>query len=47
VPVEDTIIDVNRGAGPRRGEFETIRTATRISSDREAKPGTGAETEEQ
>jgi hypothetical protein len=50
VPVEDTIIDVIEEPVPGVvvvTEFETIRTATPISPDREAKPGTGAETEEQ
>jgi hypothetical protein len=50
VPVEDTIIDVIEEPIPGVvvvTEHETIRTATPILSDREAKPGTGAETEEQ
>ena len=50
VPVEDTIIDAIEEPVPGVvvvTEYETIRTATPISSDREAKPGTGAETEEQ
>ena len=46
----DTIIDVIEEPVPGVvvvTEYETIRTATPISSDREAKPGTGPETEEQ
>jgi hypothetical protein len=50
VPVEDTIIDVIEEPVPGVvvvTEYETIRTATPISSDREPKPDTGPETEEQ
>jgi len=50
VPVEDTIIDVIEEPIPGVvvvTEHETIWMATPILSDREAKPGTGAETEEQ
>src|SRR4029077_11333307 len=50
VPVEDTIIGVIEEPVPGVfvvTEHETIRMATPILSDREAKPGTGAETEEQ
>jgi hypothetical protein len=50
VPVVDTIIDVIEEPAPGVvvvTEHETIRTATPISSDREPKPDTGPETEEQ
>jgi hypothetical protein len=50
VPVEATIIEVIEEPVPGVvvvTEHETIRTATPISSDREPKPGTGPETEEQ
>ena len=50
VPVEETIIDVIEEPVPGVvvvTEYETIRTATPISSDREPKPDTGPETEEQ
>jgi hypothetical protein len=50
VPVEDTIIDVIEEPVPGVvvvTEYEAIRTVTPISPDREAKPGTGVETEEQ
>jgi hypothetical protein len=50
VPVEDTIIDVIEEPAPGVvvvTEYETIRTATPISSDREANAGTRPETEEQ
>ena len=50
VPLENTIIDVIEEPVPGVvvvTEDETIRTATPISSDREPKPRTGAETEEQ
>jgi hypothetical protein len=49
-PVEDTIVGVVEEAVPGVvvvTEYETIRTATPISSDREPKPGAGPETEEQ
>ena len=49
VPVEDTIIDVIEEPAPGVvvvTEYETIRTATPISSDREPKPLSGPETEE-
>jgi hypothetical protein len=45
VPVEDTEEPVPGEVVVT--EYETIRTATPISSDREPKPGTGPETEEQ
>ena len=48
--VEDTIIDVIEEPVPGVvvvTEYETIRTATPIWSDRESKPGTSLETEEQ
>ena len=50
VPVEDTIIDVIDEPAPgviRVTEYESIRTATPISSGREPKRGAGPETEEQ
>jgi hypothetical protein len=50
VPVEDTIIDVIEEPVPGVvvvSEYEAIRTVTPISPDREPKPRTGAETEEQ
>jgi hypothetical protein len=48
VPVEDTIIDAIEEPVPGVvvvTEYETIRTATPISSDREPKPDTDPETE--
>jgi hypothetical protein len=48
VPVEDTIIDVIEEPVPGVvvvTEYETIRTATPISSSAEPKPGIGPETE--
>ena len=48
VPVEDTIIDVIEEPVPGVvvvTEYETIRTATPISSSPEPKPGVGPETE--
>ena len=50
VPVEDTIIHVIEEPVPGTvvlTEYETIRTATPISSGREPKRGGGPETEEQ
>jgi hypothetical protein len=50
VPVEDTIIDVIDEPAPgviRVTEYESIRTATPVSSDREPKRGVGPETDEQ
>ena len=50
VPVEDTIVNVVEEPVPGVvvvTEYETIRTATPISSDRERKPGAGPETEKQ
>ena len=50
VPVEDTIIDVIEEPVPGVvvvTEYETIRTATPISSRPEPKPGVGPETEKQ
>ncbi|MGB9298814.1 MAG: hypothetical protein WCB52_21690, partial [Pseudolabrys sp.] len=50
VPVEDTIIDVIEEPVPGVvvvTEYETIRTATPISSSPEPKRGVGPETEEQ
>jgi hypothetical protein len=50
VPVEDTIIDVIEEPVPGVvvvTEYETIRTATPISSSPEPKPGVGPETEKQ
>ena len=50
VPVEDTIVDVIEEPVPGVvvvTEYETIQTATPISPDREPKPDTGPETEEQ
>ena len=50
VPVEDTIIDVIDEPAPgviRVTEYESIRTATSVSSGREPKRGAGPETEEQ
>ena len=50
VPVEDTIIDVIEEPVPGVvvvTEYESIRTATPISSGREPKRGAGPETEEQ
>ena len=50
VPVEDTIIDVIDEPTPgviRVTEYESIRTATPVSSGREPKRGGGPETEEQ
>jgi hypothetical protein len=50
VPVEDTIIDVIEEPVPGVvgvTEYESIRTATPISSSREPKRGAGPETEEQ
>ena len=50
VPVEDTIIDVIEEPAPGVvvvTEYETIQTATPVSSDREPKPDAGPETEEQ
>ncbi len=50
VPVEDTIIDVIEEPVPGVvvvTEFESIRTATPISSGREPKRGAGPETDEQ
>ena len=50
VPVEDTIIDVIDEPAPgviRVTEYESIRTATPVSSGREPKRGAGPETEEQ
>jgi hypothetical protein len=50
VPVEDTIIDVIEEPAPGVvvvTEYESIRTATPISSGREPKRGAGPETEEQ
>ena len=50
VPVEDTIIDVIEEPVPGVvvvAEYESIRTATPISSGREPKRGVGPETEEQ
>ena len=50
VPVEDTIIDVIEEPVPGAivvTEYESIRTATPISSGREPKRGGGPETEEQ
>jgi hypothetical protein len=50
VPVEDTIIDVIEEPVPGMvvvTEYESIRTATPISSGREPKRGAGPETEEE
>ena len=50
VPVEDTIIDVIEEPVPGMivdTEYESIRTATPLSSRREPKRGIGPETEEQ
>jgi hypothetical protein len=50
VPVEDAIIDVIEEPVPGVAvvtEYESIRTATPISSAREPKRGAGSETEEQ
>jgi hypothetical protein len=50
VPVEDTIIDVIDEPAPgviRVTEYESIWTATPVSSGREPKRGGGPETEEQ
>ena len=50
VPVEDTIIDVIEEPVPGVvvvTEYETLRTATPISSGPEPKRGVGPETEEQ
>jgi hypothetical protein len=50
VPVEDTIIDVIEEPVPGVvvvTEYETIRTATPISSSPEPKRGVGSETEDQ
>ena len=50
VPVEDTIIDVIDEPAPgviRVTEYESIRTATPVSSGREPKRRAGPETEEQ
>ena len=50
VPVEDTIIDVIEEPVPGVvvvTEYESIRTATPISSGREPKRGAGPETEEE
>ena len=50
VPVEDTIIDVIEEPAPGVvvvTEYESIRTATPISSGREPKRGAGPETEEE
>ena len=50
VPVEDTIIDVIEEPVPGLvvvTEYESIRTATPLSSSREPKRGVGLETEEQ
>jgi hypothetical protein len=50
VPVKDTIIDVIEEPVPGVvvvTEYETIRTATPISSSPEPKPGVGPETEKQ
>ena len=50
VPVEDTIIDVIDEPAPgviRVTEYESIRTATPVSSGREPKRRVGPETEEQ
>ena len=50
VPVEDTIIDVIDEPAPgviRVTEYESIRTATPVSSGREPKRGAGPETDEQ
>ena len=50
VPVEDTIIDVIEEPVPGVvvvTEYESIRTATPLSSSREPKRGIGPETEEQ
>ena len=50
VPVEDTIIDIIEEPVPGVvvvTEYETIRTATPISSSPEPKRGVGPETEEQ
>ena len=50
VPVEDTIIDVIEEPAPSVvvvTEYESIRTATPISSGREPKRGAGPETEEE
>ena len=50
VPVEDTIIDVIEEPVPGVvvvTEYESIRTAAPISSDREPKRGAGSETEEE
>jgi hypothetical protein len=50
VPVESTIIDVIEEPVPGVvvvTEYETIRTATSISSSPEPKPGIGPETEKQ